>query len=148
MEKEKPPIFGMVERGGFAIIRVLDNVRQTTIKPLIEKFISKKDTTAHTDEYSIYSKMEEWGYEHVTVNHSEGEYARDDDWDGFCEIHVNTIEGIWSLLRSWLRPHRGVSQQKLPLYVGFFEFVYNAARRGKNLLGSLLDTLLSPTPQY
>jgi hypothetical protein len=27
-----------------------------------------------------------------------------DDGDGFCEVHVNTIEGFWSLLRSWLRP--------------------------------------------
>jgi transposase-like protein len=25
--------------------------------------------------------------------------------DGFHEVHVNTIEGFWSLLRSWLRPH-------------------------------------------
>ena len=30
------------------------------------------------------------------------------------------MEGFWSLLRSWLRPHRGVSQERLPLYVGFF----------------------------
>jgi len=29
-------------------------------------------------------------------------------------------------LRSWLRPHRGISQAKLPLYLGFFEFVHNA----------------------
>jgi transposase-like protein len=26
------------------------------------------------------------------------------------------MEGTWSLLRSWLRPHRGISQEKLPLY--------------------------------
>ncbi len=31
--------------------------------------------------------------------------GRDDDGDGFHEVHVNTIEGFWSLLRSWLRPH-------------------------------------------
>ncbi|MEO1508380.1 MAG: DDE transposase, partial [Cyanobacteria bacterium J06633_23] len=56
--------------------------------------------------------------------------------------HVNTIEGYWSLLRSWLRPHRGISQEKLPIYLGFFEFVHNARKRGKALLGSLLTTLL------
>src|SRR5439155_14300044 len=48
-----------------------------------------------------------------------GEYARDDDGDGFHEVHVNTMEGFWSLLRSWLRPHRGISQDNLPLYLGF-----------------------------
>ena len=62
------------------------------------------------------------GLSHHTVCHSAGEFARDEDGDGFCEIHVNTIEGFWSLLRSWLRPHRGVSQEKLPLYLGLFEF--------------------------
>ena len=48
------------------------------------------------------------------------------DGDGFHEVHVNTMEGFWSLLRSWLCPHRGISQEKLPLYPGFFQFVRNA----------------------
>jgi transposase len=73
---------------------------------------------------------------------SRGEYARDEDGDGFCEVHVNTMEGVWSLLRSWLRPHRGISQEKLPLYLGFFEFVHNARRRGKALLSALLAALV------
>ena len=148
MKKEKPPILGIIERGGFVVVRVLQNVRQKTIKPLIKAFISTEDTTIYTDEYNIYNRLNEWGYRHETVKHADGEYARDDDGDGFCEVHVNTAEGFWSLLRSWLRPHRGVSQVKLPSYVGFFEFVYNAARRGKSLLDSLLGTLLSPTPEY
>ena len=58
--------------------------------------------------------------------------ARDEDGDGFHEVHVNTMEGFWSLLRSWLRPHRGISQEKLPLYLGFFQFVHNARLRGKS----------------
>jgi len=74
-----------------------------------------------------------------TVCHARGEYARDEDGDGFCEVHVNTMEGFWSLLRSWLRPHRGISQDKLPLYLGFFQFVHNARRRGKALLSALLQ---------
>jgi len=31
------------------------------------------------------------------------------------------------LLRSLLRPHRGISQDKLPLYLGFFQFVHNVS---------------------
>ena len=57
------------------------------------------------------------------------------------------MEGFWSLLRSWLRPHRGISQEKLPLYLGFFEFVHNAKRRGKALLSALFDSLLSLPPR-
>src|SRR6185312_9523747 len=79
--------------------------------------------------------------------HGRGEYARDEDGDGFCEVHVNTMEGFWSLLRSWLRPHRGISQDKLPDYLGFFQFVHNARRRGKALLGALVSALVA-IPAY
>ena len=67
----------------------------------------------------------------------------DEDGDGFHEVHVNTMEGFWSLLRSWLRPHRGISQESLPLYLGFFEFAHNSKARGKRLLPSLLELLLA-----
>ena len=132
----------MIERSGAVVIRLLENVQQVTIKPLIQATIAP-DTLVYTDEYDIYSHLEEWGYDHESVCHSAGEYARDDDGDGFCEVHVNTMEGFWSLLRSWLRPHRGLSQAYLPLYLGFFEFIHNARRRGKALLGSLLERLLT-----
>jgi transposase len=132
----------MIERGGAVVIRMLANVQQVTIKPLIQATIAP-GTVVYTDEYDIYSRLEEWGYDHESVCHSTGEYARDDDGDGFCEVHVNTMEGFWSLLRSWLRPHRGISQAYLPLYLGFFEFVHNVRRRGKVLLGSILELLLT-----
>ncbi len=106
MAKEKPPIFGMLQRGGAVVIRMLENVRQATIGPLIERTIAK-GTLVYTDEYDIYSRLEAWGDGHETVCHGKGEYARDDDGDGFCEVHVNTLEGFWSLLRSWLRPIGG-----------------------------------------
>ena len=145
MEKEKPPVFGMIERGGQIVIHLLANVKQKTIEPLIKATI-ELDTLIYTDEYSIYARLERWGYEHKSVNHGRGEYARDEDGDGFCEVHVNTMEGFWSLLRSWLRPHRGISQENLPLYLGFFEFVHNVRKRGKALLGSLIELLVAKDP--
>jgi transposase-like protein len=132
----------MIERGGESVIRMLENVQQVTIQPLLTSTVAP-GSLVYTDEYDIYARLEPWGYEHQTVCHSAGEYARDEDGDGFCDVHVNTIEGIWSLLRSWLRPHRGISQEKLLLYLGFFEFVHNARRRGKALIGSLLETFLN-----
>jgi transposase len=120
---------------------MLPDVRQVTIRPVIEATVAK-GALVHTDEYDVYARLEEWGYGHETVCHARGEYARDDDGDGFCEVHVNTAEGLWSLLRSWLRPHRGISQEKLPLYLGFFQLVHNARRRGKALLGTLVASLV------
>ena len=142
LEKEKPPILGMIQRGGEIVLHMLANVQQATIHSIIEKTIAK-GTLIHTDEYDIYARLEDWGYGHKTVCHAHGEYARDDDGDGFCEVHVNSIEGFWSLLRSWLRPHRGISQEKLPAYLGFFQFVHNARQRGKALLGALIAALVT-----
>ena len=55
-------------------------------------------TVIYTDEYSIYSSLFDNGYSHKTVNHGSVEYARDEDVDGFHEVHVNTMEDFWSLL--------------------------------------------------
>jgi hypothetical protein len=87
----------MIQRGGQVVLRMLENVQQATIQPIIEKFI-KPGTLINTDEYNIYSRLTEWGYEHKSVCHGAGEYARDEDGDGFHEVHVNTMEGFWSLL--------------------------------------------------
>ncbi|MBI1762868.1 MAG: DGQHR domain-containing protein [Acidobacteria bacterium] len=130
------------KRDGEVVIKMLPDVQQQPLKPLITATLVP-GTQVMTDEYDIYAKLPAWGYSHQTVCHSKGEYARDEGGDGFCEVHVNTIEGFWSLLRSWLRPHRGISQELLPLYLGFFEFVYNARKPGKALLGSLLALLLT-----
>jgi transposase len=133
----------MIQRSGEVMIRMLADVKQKTIGPLIKQTIAE-GTTVYTDEYDIYSRLNEWGYGHKTVCHAAAEFARDEDGDGFCEVHVNTIEGFWSLLRSWLRPHRGSSQERLPLYLGFFEFVHNVRKRGKALLGALVELLVTP----
>ena len=145
LAKEKPPILGLIQRGGQVVLKMLSDVKRKTIAPLIRQTVAV-GSEIHTDEYAIYNALESWGYEHHTVNHARGEFARDEDGDGFHEIHTNTVEGFWSLLRSWLRPHRGISQTHLPLYLGFFQFVHNAKRRGKALLSSLLQALLTPPP--
>ena len=47
-------------------------------------------------------------------------------------------------LRAWFASRTGgISQEKLPLYLGFFEFVHNVRRRGKALLPALLMVSLS-----
>jgi len=75
-KKEKPPIFGMLQRGGEVVVRMLENVQQPTIKPLILAAITP-GTTVYTDEYDIYARVPEWGYGPKTVCHSHGEYALD-----------------------------------------------------------------------
>ena len=94
LAKEKPPILGMIQRSGAVVIRMLEDVKQVTIAPLIRATIAT-GAVVYTDEYDIYARLTKWGYGHRTVCHAAGEFARDEDGDGFCEVHVNTIEGFW-----------------------------------------------------
>jgi transposase-like protein len=88
---EKSPIFGMIQRSGTVVIRMLENVQQVTICPLIRATIAP-DNVVYTDEYDIYARLTKWGYSHRTMCHAAGEFARDEDGDGFCEVHVT---GLW-----------------------------------------------------
>ncbi len=142
LAQEEPPIPGMIQRGGPVVIGMLANVKRVTIAPLIKKTIAP-GTLVYTDEYDIYARLEEWGYAHETVCHAEGEYARDDDGDGLREVRVNMMEGFWSLLRGWLRPDRGISQERLRWSLGSFEFVRDVRRRGEAPLGSLTELLVT-----
>jgi hypothetical protein len=54
---------------------MLADVRQTTIRPVIETSVAK-GALVHTDEYGVYARLEEWGYGHKTVCHARGEYGR------------------------------------------------------------------------
>ena len=51
--------------------------------------------------------------------------TNDVDADGFYEVHCNTMEGIWTGLRNFLRPLRGIHKKYLYLYVAMFEWSYN-----------------------
>jgi hypothetical protein len=87
------PFPSLIQRGGEVMLHILANVRQGTIQRVITTAVVS-GTLVHTDEYSIYARLLAWGYVHKTICHGRGEYARDDDGDGFCEIHVNTMEGF------------------------------------------------------
>ena len=128
----------LLNRGPFSEI-VLGNTA-------LARAMIESGTVVNTDEYGTYAALPQWGYVHQSVCHSRGECARDEDGDGFHEVHVNTMEGFWSLLRSWLRPHRGTSQEKLPCYLAFFEYLHNIRKRGQAALHSLLSLLLGLRP--
>lgn len=100
-----------------------------------------------TDEAHAYNHMSEQGYKHLTVCHGEGEYGRDEDGDDFCEIHCNTMEGIWTGLRGFLRRFRGVSKTYLAQYVAVFELSYNHSDQFWTLLRAMVlpDFTFSPT---
>lgn len=75
---------------------------------------------------------------HHTVHHGSREWARDDDGDGIREVHINTTLGLWTSLRNFLRPFRGVHKKYLAGYVAMFEFAINLKRITPAFIASLV----------
>ncbi|WP_419537231.1 transposase [Endozoicomonas sp.] len=40
LEKDKPPVLGMIQRGGQVIISMLSNVKKVAIEPFIKKHVA------------------------------------------------------------------------------------------------------------
>jgi transposase-like protein len=73
------------------------------------------DTTIYHDDYRAYGILDGC-FRHESVNHSAGEYARGD-------IHTNTIEGEFSVLRLWLQTFRGISKEYAYLYCAHYQLL-------------------------
>jgi transposase len=104
--------------------------------------------TVNTDEWGGYNGLPGAGRARSTVCHADKEWARDDDGDGVREVHVNTMEGLWTGMRNFLRPFRGVSKKYLHQYVAMFEWGYNVKRVNAHFLWALLgvrDVTTCPT---
>ena len=91
----KTVVFGMLERGGDVMTKVVPNVRKKTLQPIIKENV-EKGSAVHTDELKSYTGLSKAGYDHETVNHGAGEYV-----DGDC--HVNGMEGFWARLKLSIR---------------------------------------------
>jgi hypothetical protein len=94
--------------------------------------------TVNTDEWPGYNGLPALGRRHPTVGHAAGEWARDDDGDGIRAVHGNTREGLWTGLRNFLRPFRGVSKKYLNQDVALFEWASNVTRATLGFLRALL----------
>jgi hypothetical protein len=92
----------------------------------------------HTDDGGRYNGLPGIGRSRATVCQAAGEWARDDDGDGIREAHVNTLEGLWTGLRNFLRPFRGVNKVYLHQYVALFEWSYNVKRVTETFIWALL----------
>jgi len=129
---DKTIVFGMVERGGDLITRVVPNVKRKTLLPLIDKHVAKGSKIS-TDEMQTYVVLNNKGYDHGSVHHHEREYVRG-------ETHTNTIEGFWSHFKNSVRgTHKSVSRQHMMNYLHEFEFRFNLR---KDVSGSMFDRLI------
>jgi transposase-like protein len=108
--------------GGGKITAVLTpNVSRATIMPMIEAKVLPA-SMIYTDDYKVYNPLANKGYGHRRINHSAKVYVVGD-------IHTNTIEGFWSLLKNGIRGvYHSVSSRHLQSYVNEYTFRYNHRR--------------------
>jgi transposase len=125
-ETDRPPVPGVVGRASGRIwFRV---GRRSDAAELVDATVlpaTVPGAMVYTDDGNGYNPLSRRGRGHATVNHNRGEFARDDDGDGVREVHCNTLEGIGTGLRNFLRPFRGVNKVYLEQYVIIFEWAYN-----------------------
>lgn len=127
----KTVVFGMVEREGDVITRVVPNVRRVTLEPHIVENV-RKGATVSTDELKSYAKLSRLGYEHGAVNHAQEEWKHG-------KHHTQTIKGFWSLVKRSVRgTHVHVSHKHLTKYLGEFEFRWNSRHAPEMMLPRLL----------
>lgn len=119
MGAHKISIVSLVERGGnVRSFHVDGHVTANTVANILFTNV-KRDTTLHTDESKLYTKLGKEYASHDTVNHAAKEYAR-----GI--VHTNTIEGFFSIFKRGMKGvYQHCGEQHLHRYLAEFDFRYN-----------------------
>jgi len=133
-EKYKTVVVGVAERKGRVIAKTTLNAKSATLLETAREHVMPK-STIFTDEYTGYdglTHMKGQGYIHRRINHSSKVYVMGD-------IHTNTIEGFWSLVKRGIGGvYHQVSQKYLQSYLNEYSFRYNRRDQGNLIFTSLL----------
>jgi transposase len=134
-DNDRLPIVGTVGRhSGKVRLRVVKHTDKATLCQHVETF-TRPGANVNTDEWMGYRGLPR---KHSIVSHRLYEWARDEDGDGIREVHVNTIEGMWTSVRNFLRPFRGVHKKYLSRYVAMCEFSHNLKKVTPRFISALV----------
>ena len=122
----KVPVVGIVSRdSGLVSTKVIEKLTTRNLLAMFRQYVKQDGAVLITDEFTSYRKFDEV-VPHLTINHQE-EFARGN-------IHTNTIEGFWSLLKNGIKGNfRAISKKYLPFYLAEYSYKYN--KRGKTDIG-------------
>jgi hypothetical protein len=140
-DNDRPPVLGVVGRqSGQLHLHVAHHSTRAALEPLVLAW-TQPGATVDTDEWGAYNHLRENQRGHATVNHGAHEWARDDDGDGIREVHCNTVEGLWTGLRNFLRTFRGVNKVYLQQYAAIYAWAYRIKTVTIEFLRVLLGAL-------
>jgi transposase len=131
-DKKKTPVLGIVERKGRVMAKAIDDVKAKTMLPIVREHVLPA-STVYTDELHSYNTLaKEKRYKHRRIHHSSKVYVMGD-------IHTNTVEGFWSLIKRGIGGvYHSVSQKYLQSYLDEYSFRYNRRDQGNLVFKSIL----------
>ncbi len=117
----KAPVLGLRDDHGTVRAKTIQDTKKETLQGFIKENVEEGSTVV-TDELKSYTGL--LGYQHLTVNHSIGEYVKE-------MAHTNGIESFWALLkRGYYGVYHHMSAKHLNRYVQEFAFRHNTAKTG------------------
>ena len=116
---KKAPVIGAVERGGKVTAKAVakDKMKSRNMRAFVRERVDTDSACLMTDEYKGFIGMGKL-LPHSIIKHA--------DWYVDGDIHTNTIEGFWALLkRGMFGQFHSVSRRHLQRYVDEFCYRYN-----------------------
>jgi len=116
---DKAPVIGAVERGGKVAAKAIakEKMKARHMRVFVRERVDTSNASLITDEYKGYLGMSKV-LPHAVIKHA--------DWYVGGDIHTNTIEGFWALLkRGMFGQFHSVSRKHLQRYVDEFCYRYN-----------------------
>ena len=137
---------GGVQRGtGYIALKYVQRRDAVNLQSFMSA-VSPIGSCMITDCWRGYLGLDALGYIHWNVNHE----------DGFVNplsgMHTNTVEGMWALLRGYLRKYRGIRLEQLQSFLDEFAFRRNMSLHRRGLWSNLMLTIgvkqhVVPLPQ-
>jgi transposase len=131
----KTTVMGIVERKGRIMAQVSPELTISATSALMKEYVLP-ETVIFTDDASAYNalpRLEGMGYQHHRINHSAKVYVAG-------EVHTNTIEGFWSLVKRGIGGvYHSVSAKYLQSYLDEYSFRYNRRDSGNLIFAAMLE---------
>jgi transposase-like protein len=138
-DRKKTPVVAVVQRHGMVMAKAVRDVRGSTLLGIVRKHVTP-GSLIYTDELNGYDGIklirtkdgESAGYVHRRIKHADRVYVRGD-------IHTNTVEGFWSLVKRGIGGvYHSVGKKYLQSYLDEYAFRYNRRNKGNQQFRAIL----------
>jgi transposase len=135
IDKPKATVLGVVQRkSGRVIARVAPDAKKPTIHGFIKEYVLP-GSVIFSDEHPSYDGIAGPHYRHYRIRHQARVYVAGSKG----QIHTQTIEGFWSLVKRGLGGvYHSVSKKYLQTYLNEYSFRYNRRETGNLIFFAIL----------